>query len=511
MEGKKKTILLVEDDSLVASITTEVLTSFQYDVIHVDSGEKALIINFESIPIDLILMDIDLGEGIDGPETARQILEKYYIPVVFHTSHSEKEYVERVKKITRYGYVVKNSGSFVLQSSIDMAFELFDANKKTKAAVAKLEATLDALPDLLLELGLDGFCYDFHSPNFGIQCKTGEQVIGKNIKETLPVKSVEVIMSAVKEAELKGYSAGKQYSIFQKGEIRWYEISVSKKENNYNDQHFVLLRRDITERKKTEEDNYKLSLAVQQSPVSIFITDCSGRIEYVNPKTIKTTGYSSEELLGKRPSIFKSDVTPYGTYKELWETITSGNIWEGVLSNKKKNGELYWEETIIAPIKNKENEITHFIAVKEDITERKQIEEELKFRSNVLDNISYGLILTKKSDNHIIYTNSKFDEMLGYTKGELIGLNIDVVNVLKKESFEEISLYKLEELKKSGYWEGRIKNIKKDGSVFYSYAHITEFYHPLYGSIWMSCYNYINEFTFEETGQNEDDIFFFNI
>ena len=131
---------------------------------------------------------------------------------------------------------------------------------------------------------------------------------------------------------------------------------------------------DITERKRTEEKLRELSPAVEQSPASIVITDCGGNIEYVNSKFIEVTGYTMAEVLGKNPRILKSGDKSPEAYRELWETITAGNEWRGEFLNKKKNGELYWESASISPIRDPAGRITHYVAVKEDITARKQAE-----------------------------------------------------------------------------------------------------------------------------------------
>ena len=136
--------------------------------------------------------------------------------------------------------------------------------------------------------------------------------------------------------------------------------------------------RNITKRKKTEEKIRKLSHAIEQSSSSVIITDIKGNIEYANPKFTQLTGYGIEEAIGKTPRILKSGKIPPEVYKELWDTITSGNEWRGEFCNRKKNGELYWESVSISPVKDEKNVITNFIAVKDDITERKQIDEELK-------------------------------------------------------------------------------------------------------------------------------------
>jgi PAS domain S-box-containing protein len=126
----QKIILLVEDEVLIAMSEAMTLEQFGYKVVTAISGEEAVSAVELTQDIDLILMDIDLGRGISGPEAAAQILNRKTLPIVFLTSHSEREMVETVRGITRYGYVIKNSGDFVLQSSIEMALELFDAHMK---------------------------------------------------------------------------------------------------------------------------------------------------------------------------------------------------------------------------------------------------------------------------------------------------------------------------------------------------------------------------------------------
>lgn len=133
------------------------------------------------------------------------------------------------------------------------------------------------------------------------------------------------------------------------------------------------------ERKRAEDQLRKLSHSVEQSPVSIVITDTDGNIEYVNPKFTQLTGYSFEDVLGRNPRILKSDEHPPEFYKQLWDTITSGKVWRGEFHNRKKNGELYWEFASISPIINKDDVITNFVAVKEDITKRKLSEETLRY------------------------------------------------------------------------------------------------------------------------------------
>ena len=134
---------------------------------------------------------------------------------------------------------------------------------------------------------------------------------------------------------------------------------------------------DITERKLAERELRKLSRAVEQSSSTVVITDSAGRIEYVNPKFTATTGYTVDEALGQNPRVLKSGTMPQDFYSDLWNTISSGREWHGEFCNRKKNGELYWEAASISPIRDASGEITHYVAIKDDITERKRMEEDL--------------------------------------------------------------------------------------------------------------------------------------
>ena len=160
--------------------------------------------------------------------------------------------------------------------------------------------------------------------------------------------------------------------------IRWIRDRVFPiKDKTGNTFRYTGIVEDVTAQKIAEEEVRKLSYAIQQNPALILITDPKGNIEYVNSKFSAVTGYSFNEAKGKNPKFLKSGFTKPEEYNILWKTITAGGEWRGDFYNKKKNGEYYWESALIAPIKNRNNEITHFVAVKEDITERKKQEEQL--------------------------------------------------------------------------------------------------------------------------------------
>jgi len=189
----------------------------------------------------------------------------------------------------------------------------------------------------------------------------------------VPLKSGEEVVGVLGVAFLDGgitLNDEQLQLLVQFGEL----ASLALENARLNDES----RRELSERIKAEASLRKLSVAVEQNPASIIITDTFGIIEYVNPSFIALTGYSFEEAVGSSPRILKSGETSDEEYKQLWETILAGGEWHGEFHNRKKNGELFWEQALIAPIRDENNVTTHFVGIKEDITARKQLENQLR-------------------------------------------------------------------------------------------------------------------------------------
>ncbi|MDD2806388.1 MAG: PAS domain S-box protein [Elusimicrobiales bacterium] len=183
---------------------------------------------------------------------------------------------------------------------------------------------------------------------------------------------------------------------------------------------------DITERRLAEGQLKLLSVAAEQSPSSLVITDTKGRIEYVNPKFCKVTGYTAEEAVGLNMRVFRSGQTPSGVYKELWETILAGGTWRGELLNKKKKGESFWESVSISGIKDEHGKIYKFIAIKEDITERKKAEDALReseSRYSAIANNAPETVLIHQG-GRILFVNEIGTRISGYPREEILGRNI---------------------------------------------------------------------------------------
>lgn len=160
----------------------------------------------------------------------------------------------------------------------------------------------------------------------------------------------------------------------------------------------------------------KIARAVEQSAVAILITDVRGTIDYINPKFSELTGYAAEELLGRNPRVLKSGQMEPTTYRELWDSVRSGREWRGELHNKKKSGETYWEFASISPVADAAGGVTHFVAFKEDITQRKQVE---AAREKLIRELQESLADTKPAGAMLIICSwcNKIRDLKGKWKG----------------------------------------------------------------------------------------------
>jgi PAS domain S-box-containing protein len=244
-----------------------------------------------------------------------------------------------------------------------------------------IAAVLSTAGALVVVLDREGRVVRF---NWACEQLTGysfEEIRGKPFWEVLlipgEVEPVKDVFAELRSGQFpnrhKNYWVGKDG---RRHLIKWSNTALLS--NNGTVEHVIGTGIDITRRKNTEDALRKLSQAVAQSPAGVVITDANGNVEYVNPKFVEMTCYPEEEAVGKTPRILKSGEHSYEFYQELWRTITSGREWRGEFYNKKKTGEFYWESASISSIKTEEGAITHFVGVKEDITERKQAEEALR-------------------------------------------------------------------------------------------------------------------------------------
>lgn len=214
---------------------------------------------------------------------------------------------------------------------------------------------------------------------------------------------------------------------------------------------------------------YQLYIAVEQSPAATAITDTEGRIEYVNQRFLDVTGFRREELLGKTPAMIQSGMTPEHVYRDMWATLRSGKVWKGELQNRKKSGELCWESETITPVRDDHGRIVNFIAVKEDITERKRQEDELKVLASVFETGQATLITDP--DMRIERVNQAFTDITGYRAEEVIG---QTPRLFKSGHHDRAFYTRLwESVLETGHWQGEIWNRNKYGDIYPLWQSIT--------------------------------------
>ena len=213
-----------------------------------------------------------------------------------------------------------------------------------------------------------------------------------------------------------------------------------------NTQFHEGILRDVTDRKKVEDKLRSLSRAVEQNPASIVITNTLGQIKYVNPNFTELTGYTLGEVYDKTPRIFKSGLTSADEYEHLWRTIIAGNEWRGEFRNKKKSGEEYFEKATISPIKDENGNTTHFLAVKEDITDSKRAKEALlKSEERIRMHIQNTPIATVEYDKDFRFTgwNPAAEHIFGFTAAEALGQLTSLIIPGNKESEVNLAMQKV--------------------------------------------------------------------
>ena len=254
-----------------------------------------------------------------------------------------------------------------------------------KEAISQLKASNERYKNLMQQAGDTIIICDFNADIVEVNQKA-ERCLGYSEEEMLKMNAFDLVRPALAAVQKK-----KIWNTLVPGEIIEFETVFIKKDQtevpveiragvvHIGGKDLVLaIARDVSERRRTEERIRMLSLGVEQSPASIVITNKEGKIQYVNKKFTEVSGYTFDEVLGQNPRILKSGKMPDQLYAGLWETIISGKEWYGEMINRKKDQSLFWELVSISPVKNRVGEITHFIAVKEDITSRKEMEAELR-------------------------------------------------------------------------------------------------------------------------------------
>ncbi|WP_353312938.1 PAS domain S-box protein [Candidatus Albibeggiatoa sp. nov. NOAA] len=268
---------------------------------------------------------------------------------------------------------------------------IVQSEAKLQQAVYELDqfkTTLDMTLDCVLMFESDTLSFIYANQGairqLGYEEEEFWQMTPLDLEPATSIEEFQQLIDPLLQGDLAALTVQRFY---QHKEGHWipFEVSLQHIQIDEGRRRFVAIARDIRERLQAEEELRKLSTAIEQSASTIVITDLDGNIEFVNPAFEKSTGYSYHEAVGNNPRVLKSGMQTEQVYQDMWHVIKQqGKVWHGELANKRKNDEIYWESVTITPIRNLDGEMTHFLAIKEDITQRKQAEAALKRKNEDL-------------------------------------------------------------------------------------------------------------------------------
>jgi PAS domain S-box-containing protein len=365
------------DAELIAMILQEESKQLLASVTYVQNRAEFLAA-LQGKDFDVILSDYRMP-GFDGDQAlamSQQVCPD--VPFIMVTGELGEERAIEALQRGATDYVIKDR-LFRLIPAVRRALDEAESRRKRKDAEAALEQAHQETSNILESIqdaffALDGM-WRFTYVNRRAETlwnRIRAELMGKVLTEVFPqTVGTDFYRTLIRAMSLRQVVHEEVFSLVLN---RWVDVTAYPAGPSGLSVYF----RDVTERKQVEGQLVLLSRAVEQSPASVVITDIDGKMEYVNEKFVRLTGYSREEAIGQNPRILKSGERPPEDYTQMWKTILAGGEWRGEFHNRKKNGELYWEYASVSAIKNKEGKVLHFLAVKEDITARKSAEAEIR-------------------------------------------------------------------------------------------------------------------------------------
>lgn len=244
---------------------------------------------------------------------------------------------------------------------------------------------------LIWTAGLDGLCDYFNEPWLRFTGRSLAQELGNGWTEGVHPEDLDICLKTYRSAFQRRDAFSMDYRLRQaSGDYRWIsDVGTPRYDSQGGFLGYIGYCLDITERMQTQQQLRKLSEAVEQSPESIVITDLDGRIEYVNEAFVSNTGYSREEVVGKNPRVLNSGKTSAAVFEQLWSTLAQGAVWRGEFVNRRKDGSEYIESATIAPVRETDGRVSHYLAVKQDITEARKAEAEIRRAEAEINRLAY--------------------------------------------------------------------------------------------------------------------------
>jgi PAS domain S-box-containing protein len=258
-ESHPRTLLLVEDDAVVRLAGERTLRNFGFEVRTAGSGAEAVEVVADGAPVDLVLMDIDLGSGMDGVEAARRILEIVHLPIVFLTAHAEPEYLQRVKEVTRYGYVLKDTPELMLVETIDLALQLFAALREAALQSEEYKRLLDTSPVEIATYDENGTILLLNpakAANFG---GAPADFVGKTLWDVLPPEVADRGLASIRHVMTTGEAVSRESTVEMAGEWRTFDMQFQPvPDENGRIREVLHISHEVTERVRAVQQKQQL-------------------------------------------------------------------------------------------------------------------------------------------------------------------------------------------------------------------------------------------------------------
>jgi PAS domain S-box-containing protein/putative nucleotidyltransferase with HDIG domain len=406
-----KQILLVEDNAVDADLIVLRLNKegfqFQWQRVETESEYLAAL----DTPPDLILADWSLPQ-FSGMRALKLMQERNLdIPFIVVSGSIGEEIAVAAMRQGVNDYLLKDHpqrlGSAVRNAlaQSQMREVRKQAEEALAASEAELRALFDSMQDLVMVLDRQGVYRKIAPTHHALLYKPARELLGKDLWEVFPADQAEYIIAVIHTVLKTRNTQRIEYKLVIQDSPIWFESSISPLDAD----QVVWVARDVSDRKITEAILHLQSTALNAAANAIVITGLDGTIEWVNPAFTTLTGYSGGEALGKKPGeLVKSGRHEHEFYRKLWETILAGEVWHGEMINRRRDGQLYTEEQTITSLLDLDGQITQFIAIKQDVTERKLAEEALRRKSQIQEQLAaFGRALSATLDIDLIYRTAE--------------------------------------------------------------------------------------------------------
>ncbi len=447
MRTDAKCILLVEDESVIALSEARALKSNGYVVYTAHNGKTALAAFHRHPRIDMVLMDIDLGSGMDGTQAAELILQEHDIPLVFLSSHTEKELVDKTRNITNYGYVLKDAGDTVLLASIDMAFKLHESNRRLKESEARYRLLADNSQDVIWTIDME-LRETYVSPSvYQFSGWTPEEMMDMSIHEYILPEYFDSMMELLaNELSLPPQERSKsktlQYKQYRK------DGSVMDVETHFtwildaegNPTGIQGSSRDITSRKSMEatldESENRYRVIIENLNLLVYSLNEEGAITYISPN-VTEFGFQQEEIVGRNMLQF--------FYPDDHESIIEGFLrgkkgdeYPQTMRLIKKTGEIVWMLETGHTVRDATGEFKQHVGFLLDISSAKKAEEALQKSEQqyrLLAENSTDVIWTMDLNERLTYMSPSIIKLAGWTPEEILQMRMEEYLVPDDVSF----------------------------------------------------------------------------